>query len=81
MTNIDVMNGPTDPHGYGQDVPPVTVGHGFTIGFVEEIHGEAGRPVPEYIPTLTTPHWPRPGRRAAIRRGGWRHFKHIYRRA
>ena len=46
-----IFNGPTDPHGYGQEVPPVTRIGPFTIGFVEEIHGEKGRPVPEYIPT------------------------------
>jgi len=46
-----IFNGPTDPHGYGQQVPPVTQVGGITIGFVEEIHGEKGRPVPEYMPT------------------------------
>lgn len=46
------MNGPTDPHGCGQNVPPVTIcANGMRIGFVEEIHGEQGRPMPEYIPT------------------------------
>jgi hypothetical protein len=40
----EFLNGPTDPHGFRQYVPPVT-------GHVDEIHGETERPVPEYIPT------------------------------
>jgi hypothetical protein len=43
--------GPEGPHGNGHWVPPVTQGPGFTIGYVEEIHGEMGRPVPEFVPT------------------------------
>src|SRR5260370_18205350 len=46
-----IYNGPTDPHGFGQHVPPVTLVGPFVIGFVEEIHGEMGRPCPEYMPT------------------------------
>jgi hypothetical protein len=47
-----IMNGPTDPHGYGQEVPPYTVlPGGSTNGLAEILYGEAGRPVPEYIPT------------------------------
>jgi hypothetical protein len=46
-----VFNGPTDPHGYGQEVPPVTRIGPFVIGYVGRIHGEEGRPCPEYIPT------------------------------
>src|SRR5262249_50194325 len=57
-----IFNGPRDPHGYGQEVPPVTQVGPFTMGFVEEIHGEQGRPVPEYIPTkheltILAAHW------------------------
>src|SRR5262245_61355622 len=50
MDNMDdmdnknlIFNDPRDPHGYGQEVPPVTQVGPFTIGFVEEIHGEKGR--------------------------------------
>lgn len=46
-----IMNGPRDPHGYGIEVPPVTRVGPFTIGHVDRIHGEGGRPCPEYIPT------------------------------
>jgi hypothetical protein len=58
------MNGPTDPHGFGQEVPPTTCGPGFVIGFVEEVHGDAGRPEPEYVPTrhelaVLAAHWAR----------------------
>jgi hypothetical protein len=58
------MNGPTDPHGLGQEVPPISIIGNCVIGFVEEIHGEAGRPCPEYIPTrfellLLARHWSR----------------------
>ena len=57
-----IFNGPRDPHGYGQEVPPVTQVGPITIGFVEEIHGEQGRPVPEYLPTkheltILAAHW------------------------
>ena len=57
-----IFNGPTDPHGYRQEVPPVTQVGPFVIGFVEEIHGGQGRPVPEYLPTkeeltILAAHW------------------------
>lgn len=60
----DIWNGPRDPHGLGRDVPPVTIllGGFVTVGHVERIHGEGGRPCPEYIPTrhelsLLARHW------------------------
>jgi hypothetical protein len=64
MSDDMILNGPTDPHGFGREVPPTTDGDGFTIGFVEEIHGEAGRPQPEYVPTrhelsILAEHWAR----------------------
>lgn len=52
-----------DPYGYGNDIPP---GAGICpfgpFGYVEEIHGDLGRPMPEYVPTkhellLLARHW------------------------
>jgi hypothetical protein len=62
MSDTQLFNGPKDPHGYGIEVPPVTVVGPAVIGFVEEVHGEKGRPVPEYIPTrheleVLVEHW------------------------
>ena len=63
---MDVFNGPRDPHGFGQAVPPVTVLHApggtVVIGHVDYIHGDSGRPCPEYIATkheleLLARHW------------------------
>jgi hypothetical protein len=53
MSEPTILNGPDDPHGDGLDplAFAVVAGGGFRIGFVEEIHGEGGRPCPEYVPT------------------------------
>lgn len=40
-----------DPHGYGQEVQARLVVGPIVLGHVDEIHGEMGRPVPEFIPT------------------------------
>jgi hypothetical protein len=47
-----LFNGPTDPHGYGQEVPAVTILPTCrAIGHVNHVHGGPGRPCPEYVPT------------------------------
>jgi hypothetical protein len=61
---VDVFaNEVRDPFGYGNDVPRgAGIGPDGPFGYVEEIHGDLGRPMPGYVPTkhellLLARHW------------------------